>query len=80
MSADIITQLQETMQELSDQKQEQVLRYARTLRRPEGVSGKDFLQFASLFPPEDLAEIKASIEDDCDQVDVNHNDPMMPVS
>lgn len=80
MSAAVITQVQETMRELSEQKQEQVLRYARSLQHPLGFSGNEFMQFAGLFPSEDLAEINAAIEEGCEQVDSSewsHNRSMV---
>lgn len=37
-----------------------------------GISGKELLEFATgLFPPEDIAEIKRAIEEDCGQVDAS---------
>jgi hypothetical protein len=62
-------QVVQALEQLTPDQQRQVLEYARILGGTVGVPGKSLLRFAGLFPPEDLAEMAAAIED-CERIDV----------
>jgi hypothetical protein len=53
--------------------QRQVLDFARILSitQPHGVKGSSLLSFAGSIPAEELAQMQAAIEADCEQVDVD---------
>jgi hypothetical protein len=53
--------------------QHQVLDFARnlSLTHPQGVKGIALLSFAGAIPAEELAQIQAAIEADCEQVDTH---------
>ena len=52
--------------------QRQVLDYARTLStRQIGTKGGELLSFAGTIPLDDLAQMKAAIEEDCETIDVH---------
>ncbi len=59
------------LDELTPEEQRRVLNFARSIstQLPEGISGTDFRRFAGLFPPEDLAEMAAAIEEGCENID-----------
>ena len=65
-----IQEIVQRLENLSPGQQRQVLDFTLQLsgESPKGISGKELLEFAGLFPPEDLEEIKRAIEDDCGQV------------
>ena len=66
-----IQEIVERLEKLTSGQQRQVLDFMLELsgETPKGISGKELLEFAGLFPPEDLEEIKQAIEEDCGQVD-----------
>ena len=66
-----IQEIVERLEKLTPGQQRQVLDFTLELsgESPKGISGKELLEFAGLFPPEDLEEIKRAIEEDCGQVD-----------
>jgi hypothetical protein len=53
--------------------QRQVLDFARilSLTQPQGAKGSTLLSFAGAIPTEELAQMQAAIEADCEQVDVH---------
>lgn len=61
----------EEVDRLSPDQQEQVLAYARALRRPPGVPGRDLLALAGTIPAEEAAEMAALIEAGCEQIDLD---------
>jgi hypothetical protein len=73
MDTSIVDQVIEQLKVLPLDRQQRVLKFARTLadERPKGTSGRDFLQFAGLIPQEDLQVMSDAIEQDCEQVDLN---------
>ena len=68
-----IQEIVQRLENLSPGQQRQVLDFTLELsgESPKGISGKELLEFAGLFPPEDLEEIKKAIEEDCGQVDAS---------
>jgi hypothetical protein len=61
---------------LGSDEQARVVDYARTLASSSksqevGARGKDLLRIVGLIPPEDLAEMKRAIEEDCERIDPN---------
>ena len=66
-----IQEIVQRLENLSPGQQRQVLDFTLELsgESPKGISGKELLEFAGLFPPEDLEEIKQAIEEDCGQID-----------
>jgi hypothetical protein len=55
------------------EKQRHVLDFARILSNapPQGVRGSSLLSFAGTIPAGDLAKMKAAIEADCENVDID---------
>lgn len=53
--------------------QRQILDFARILSitQPRGVKGSSLLSFVGTIPAEELAQMQAAIEEDCEQVDAN---------
>jgi hypothetical protein len=53
--------------------QRQVLDFARILSitQPQGAKGSSLISFAGSIPAEELAQMRAAIEADCEQVDVH---------
>jgi hypothetical protein len=53
--------------------QRQVLDFARILSitQPKGVRGDSLLSFAGTIPSEELAQMQAAIEADCEQIDIH---------
>ncbi|MYB65575.1 hypothetical protein F4X73_12865 [Candidatus Poribacteria bacterium] len=68
-----IQEIVKRLNSLSPGQQRQVLDYILELsgETPKGISGKELLEFVDLFPPEDIAQIKKAIEEDCEQVDTS---------
>ena len=66
-----IQEIVQRLENLSPGQQRQVLDFTLELsgESPKGISGKELLEFAGLFPPEDLEEMKRAIEEDCGQID-----------
>ena len=66
-----IQEIVQRLENLSPGQQRQVLDFTLQLsgESPKGISGKELLEFAGLFPPEDLEEMKRAIEEDCGQID-----------
>jgi predicted nucleic acid-binding protein len=75
MSADMITEAAERMQELPESQQRHVLEIVRALQQtaPEGEPGSNLLQFAGLFPPEDCDEIEKAIEEGCESINPDND-------
>ncbi len=62
--------LKEVLLKLSEEEQEQVLHFARTLSgRPVGQEGKVYLDFAGIIEEDQLAQIAAAIKEDCERID-----------
>ena len=55
----------EQIRALNEEQQKEVLAFARTLKRPKGISGLEAIRIAEEinFPKEDLAEIAEAIKD-----------------
>ncbi|MBE9080210.1 hypothetical protein IQ241_23470 [Romeria aff. gracilis LEGE 07310] len=66
MSRAIIDQIVEQLKVMPQPMQQQVLQFARELGQSkiQGIPGKDLLKFAGTLPPDDLALMKAAIEQD----------------
>lgn len=66
-------ELHEQLSHLPADRQLQVLDFARSLRgaRPKGIPGKSLLKFAGTIPLEDLKQMQAAIEADCERVDID---------
>ena len=73
MSDVIINEVVQQLRTLPNNLQKEVLIFTRQLKRPAkmGVPGKNLLQFAGVFPPEDLDTMRQVIESDCNQVDLD---------
>ena len=73
MSDVIINEVVQQLRTLPNNLQKEVLIFTRQLKRPAkmGVPGKNLLQFAGTFPPEDLDTMRQVIESDCNQVDLD---------
>ena len=59
-------------QQLSAEKQQRLLNYARVLaktRPVKGESGPGIIQSTGLFPTKDLDEMAQAIEEDCERID-----------
>ncbi|WP_029933289.1 hypothetical protein [Rhodothermus marinus] len=62
--------LKEILVQLSEEEQEQVLHFARTLSgRPVGKEGKAFLDFVGCIEEDQLAQIATAIEEGCERID-----------
>jgi hypothetical protein len=61
----------EAIQKLDSENQRRVLEYARSLRRPKGISGKEFLERTKdiHISPEDLDLMQKAIEEEFERVD-----------
>ncbi len=70
MSADMAAEVAERMHELPESQQRHVLGFVRALQQaePEGEPGRNLLQFAGLFPPEDCDEIERAVEEGCESI------------
>ena len=73
VSSDIEEDLHRHLALLPVAQQRQVLDFARilTLTQPQGVKGSSLLSFAGAIPVEDLVQMRAAIESDCEQVDIH---------
>ena len=73
ISPSIEQELHSSLEHLPLAQQRQVLDFARVLSitPPKGVKGSSLLCFAGSIPAEDLAEMQAAIEADCETVDVD---------
>lgn len=73
MSTILKNQILEQLERLPDDKQKQVLEFARTLDTTPllGVPGKDLIRFAGFIPIEDLLLMEQAIEEGCEQVNLN---------
>jgi len=67
--------LHQELDKLPEPQQERVVNFARALawaaNRPPGTPISEIMQFAGTIPSEDLREIQAIIERDCEQIDPN---------
>jgi hypothetical protein len=63
---------------LSSEQQRQVLDFARSLRRPQGIPGKELLRFVGMISPDDLEMMKQAIEEECEQIDPDEWDDKSP--
>lgn len=66
-------ELHEQLSKLQPAEQRRVLDFARSLKRarPKGIPGKSLLKFAGTIPLEDLKQMQAAIESDCERVDID---------
>lgn len=73
MSISVIDQVVEQLKAMPQSLQWQVLNFARTLIgfKVQGVSGQQLLRFAGAIPFDDLQLMQETIEQDCEQVDLN---------
>ncbi|HQE17185.1 MAG: hypothetical protein WBH90_12350 [Aggregatilineales bacterium] len=63
-------QLIEQIRRMNREQQQQMLDYAQSLLRPRGLSGKEMIELARQlnFPKEDLEEMRAAIEEECERI------------
>jgi hypothetical protein len=73
MGNTIKTRVIEQLDTLPESLQRQVLEFVQALRvvARRGVPGTQLLQFAGAIPADDLETIQQTIEDGCEQVDLN---------
>jgi hypothetical protein len=67
----IIDKVVERLEIMPQHLQYEVLDFVRALGNQQGISGKDLLKFAGSIPGDELQLIKAAIEQDCEQIDLN---------
>lgn len=74
MNSSIIDEVIEQLKSMPQHLQWQVLEFARTLVKAEvrGTPGQQLLGFAGSIPPDDLQLMREAIDQDCEQVDINH--------
>jgi hypothetical protein len=70
---DVEQALRALLGRLEIDQQQQVLAFARpvAVRRAAGVSGEKYRAFAGMVPPEDVAQMKQSIEEGCERIDAD---------
>ena len=73
LSPIIEQELHRHLTQLPVAQQRQVLDFARVLSmlQPKGVKGSSLLSFAGAIPEEDLMQMQATIEADCEQLDAD---------
>jgi len=73
MSASIVEKVVEQLKALPQELQWRVLEFTRTLAvsAPHGVAGAQLLRFAGAIPKDDVRVMQETIEQGCEQVDVN---------
>lgn len=73
MNTSIVDKVIEQLQFLPQDLQWRVLEFTRTLAasNPRGVAGSQLLRFAGAIPISDIAIIRETIEQGCEQVDSN---------
>ncbi|MFN6485722.1 MULTISPECIES: PIN domain-containing protein [unclassified Nostoc] len=73
MNASIIDEVTEQLKAMPQHLQLRVLEFARSLVKSEvrGTPGQKLLRFTGSIPPEDIQLMRAAIEQDCEQVDIN---------
>jgi hypothetical protein len=66
----------EQIQDLTEEEQRRVLEFVRSLHRPKGVSGKEFLERTKdiRISPDDLELMRQAIEEEFEKVDPNEWD------
>jgi hypothetical protein len=66
-------ELLDQLSQMGAEQQQRVLDFARSLAttEPQGVSGKDLLQFGGTIEAGDLRIISQAIEEDCEKIDAN---------
>ncbi len=70
MSPKLQEELLKEMARLSQEEQQKVVAFARSLAAgPTGVAGKDMARFAGAIDPADLKQMAAVIEDNCERID-----------
>lgn len=71
MSYTIVEKVVEQMKELPQDMQQQVLEFTRSLAlsSSRSVTGRELVRFAGSITEKDAAEIRAAIEQGCEQVD-----------
>ncbi len=71
MKNTLINELLNNFNELPEDKKHQVIAYINQLKNsaPTGASGQDLLKLAGTLEKNDAAEMKAAIEEGCEQVD-----------
>jgi len=59
--------------QLDSEYKRRVLEYARSLKRPRGISGKEFIARTRdiYIPPAELDAMKQAIEEDCERIDLD---------
>lgn len=64
-------QILEVVENLDAEKQREVLDFARGLKRPQGITGKEAIRIARElnFPKEDLEEMMRAIEEEFERID-----------
>lgn len=73
MDVSILDEVVEQLRGMPQSLQKQVLEFAKNLTDStvQGVPGSQYLCFADMLPPDDIALMREAIEQDCEQVDVN---------
>lgn len=73
MDVSILDEVVEQLRGMPQSLQKQVLEFAKNLTDStvQGVPGSQYLRFAGMIPPDDIALMREAIEQDCEQVDVN---------
>lgn len=68
MSDRLLERVIETVRRLSEDRQQRVLEFAESLTAsvPQGVAGRQLLQFANTISVEDLQTMQAAIESGCE--------------
>ena len=70
MSPKLQDELLKEMTRLSQEEQERVLAFAKTLpAAPAGKNGRDMARFAGTIAPADLRQMAKVIEEDCERID-----------
>ena len=68
----VTTKIFAELNDLSLEKQQEVLAFARSLKsRPVGVKGSSLLGFAGNIPSSDLAQMEEAIEEGCERIDAD---------
>lgn len=73
-------QILEQIREMNEEQQREVLAFARSMKRPKGISGKEFIERTKdiRIDPEDLKLMQDAIEEWCERVsdfpEVNFNE------
>jgi hypothetical protein len=71
MSTDFNSEIQAELAGMGPEQQQRVLEFVRALRGGHGTPGTDLLAFAGTISKGDLRQMEDSIEQECEQVDLN---------